>query len=138
MLNPSSTYEFNLRRNIGHGVHINLLLEVADKNPKHQVDYVIATESWGDVRGKIETVDNIEDEGFYQGYSPSHMQFEFSHKLEYMVEEMRDGSNETIIYKKKKRDLDYEKETREERIFREEFHPDRNQQFNVDFDDIIK
>lgn len=80
----------------------------------------------------------MEDEGFYQGYSPVHIQFEFEHKLTYLAEEMRDGSSETIIYKTKKRDLDFDKETKEEKQFREEFHPDRSQKFNVNFDNIIK
>ena len=137
-LSPSSIFEISIEHSFGNGIHLNSLLESIHENPNHPIDYVIVIETFGDRRGKIETIDNIEDEGFYQGYSPVHIQFEFEHKLTYLTEEMRDGSNETIIYKTKKRDLDFDKETKEEKQFREEFHPDRSQKFNVNFDNIIK
>ena len=137
-LSPSSTYKLTVKHRIAYGIHLNSLVEVLEINPKHPLDYVIVIEIIGDKRGKIETVDNVEDEGFHQGRSPAHVQFEFSNKIKYIAEEKLDGSSETVIYKKKKRDLDYDKETAVDKVLREEFHPDRAQKFNVNFEEIIK
>lgn len=89
-------------------------------------------EQFGDRREQIE---RTSDNDIFSGYSASKTNFEFTHKLGYLTQHsLTDIENEqSVVYWKKKREEDFNEN---QSSFQEEFCPDRESQFNVDFEEI--
>lgn len=131
-LTPGSIWEFNLEHHLGKGIPLNHLVDLSYRNKEHPAGYVFIMEQFGDRRGKIK---RIEDDDLFSGYSPSKVNFEFNYKLGYLSQHSLTNIDnvQSVVYRQKKREEDFDEN---QTLFQQEFCPDRESQFNVDFNEI--
>ena len=129
VLTPGSIWEFNLHQHFGKGIHLNYLYDIESENKDHPVGYVLLLEYIGDRRGKIRR--NI-DNDFFFGYAPCKIHIEFCHKLAYLADTSNGDDEAPAIYRKKKKEEDFEDGS----VYEALFTPNREASFNVDFENF--
>ena len=133
VLTPGSMWDFNLTQHFGKGIHLNYLYDIENLNDDHPATYILAIEHFGDARAKL--VRKKDNDTFF-GYGPSRLRVEFEHRINYLGTQ-KDGMLDSedplpCVYKSKRREEDFEKNSELAKIFT----PDREPRFNIPFDDI--
>jgi hypothetical protein len=128
VLTPSSSWDFTLETHFGKGIHLNYLNDIKELNKNYPVENFIILEIVGDSRGVIL---RKKDKDQFSGYSPTNIHFEFDTKICY-INDGKDEEEKPALYRVKKGEEDFE----EGGIFAETFCPDRQDVFNVDYNNI--
>ena len=84
-----------MQHHLGKGIYLNYLVDLSLINEEHPSGYIFVLEQFGDRRGKIK---RIKDNEIFTGYSPSRIQFEFSHKWAYLSQHSSNNLNKKCEY----------------------------------------
>ena len=128
-MEPNSIWNFSLTKIYPSGIYLNKLFEInnLELDRETPVSYFFCIESFGDKRC---SVTRNEDEAYFSGvYSPSSLQYEIKHGVEYLC--VPDESERIVDFKRTQSDDEFEDE---ELVLN--YYPNRQERFNVNFDEI--
>lgn len=125
-LSPGSTWQFDFTHHLGNGIDLNNMWDMANK--EHPAGYVFYIETLGDKRASVK---RIIDGDVFNGFGISDLMMEFKKEITYITNQ--NNEEELAVKKISKSETDFE----EDGEFFGIFHQDRENTFNIAYEDII-
>jgi len=144
-LSEGSTWDFNINQKMGDGMDLTELIRIQreiemcniplNESKDSSISYNIILEMVGDPRCKVI---RLEDGDVFTGTSPSQIGLEFTTQLEYLVEYKSHEEESKTAYTmiNRKHQVEFNEEDQMENLLSSYFAPDREDDFNLDIQDI--